>query len=153
MNQGTRNDTISYQGHWSSKSDKKIPYSVGLETRLDTLFTTGNRIIQVSAWVLATKETTEATLVVDYQSKGKSLSYNQFILEKFVPEDKWTKIEVAWYVPRNLPPDGAAKVYFYNPSPLYKLYIDDLIIDFISLKDEAEYRKIEGALLPEKINP
>jgi hypothetical protein len=153
MNHGTRNDTISYQGKWSSKSDKKIPYSLGLETKLDTLFTSGNRIILVSAWVLAPREATEASLVVDYQSKGKSLSYNQFILEKFVPEDKWTKIEVAWYVPRNLPPDGAAKVYFYNPSPLYKLYIDDLIIDFISLKDEAEYRKIEGALLPEKINP
>ncbi len=152
MNPGTRNDTVFHQGHWSSRIDKKLPYSLGLETKLDTLFTTGNRIIRINTWVLSPKEATEATLVVDYQADGKSLSYNQFILEKFVPAGKWTEIQVAFYVPRNLPAIGAAKVYFYNPSPLYKLYVDDLIIDFISLKDEPDYRKIEGVLLPEKVN-
>lgn len=152
MNPGTRNDTVFFKGKWSSKVDKKIPYSLGLETRLDTLYTTSNKLVRIHAWVLAPKEATEATLVVDFQANSRSLSYNQFILEKFVPADKWTSIEVAFYVPRNLPPNGAAKIYFFNPSPLYKLYIDDLKIDFITLKDEPDYRKIEGILLPEKIS-
>ncbi|MDD4603811.1 MAG: hypothetical protein PHF97_08400 [Bacteroidales bacterium] len=151
MNPRTRYDSVFHQGHWSSRADKKIPYSLGFETGLDSLFTTGNRLIRIEAWVLAPKEMTEATLVVDYQSEGKSLSYNQFILEKFVPADQWTKIEAAFYVPRDLPGKGTAKVYFFNPSPLYKLYVDDLKIGFISMKDEPDYRKIEGILMPEKI--
>ena len=151
MNPVTRNDTVFHQGHWSSKSDKKIPYSVGLESTLGKFFTTANRLILIKAWVLAPKEATEATLVVDYQSDGKSLSYNQFILDKYVPVDHWTPIEVAYYVPIKLPENGAVKIYFYNPSPLYKLYVDDFTIDFISLKDEPDFRKIEGVFMPEKI--
>lgn len=152
MNAATRSNTVSHQGQWSSKADKKIPYSVGLEAPLSKFFNTGNRIVLVKAWVLATKETTEAVLVVDYQSENKSLSYNQFILNKYVPANKWTPIEVAFYIPPDLPENGTVKVYFFNPSVLYPLYIDDLTIDFISLKDEPAYRKIESILLPEKIH-
>jgi hypothetical protein len=151
MNAATRNDTIFHQGKWSSKIDRKAPYSIGLEDSLSKHFTTGNRVVFVKAWVLAPKETTEATLVIDYQANGKSLSYNQFILDKYVPADKWTYLETAFYVPSELPADGVAKIYFFNPSALYKLYIDDLAIDFISLKDEPDYRKIEGVMMPEKV--
>jgi hypothetical protein len=151
MNPGTRNDTVFHQGHWSSKSDHKNPYSMGLEKTLSGLFTTGNRLVLIKAWVLSPGEETEATLVVDYQSEGKSLSYNQFILDKYVPADQWTQVEVACYVPRALPENGTAKVYFFNPSPIYKLYIDDLDIDFISLKEEPDYQKLEGVLQPENI--
>jgi hypothetical protein len=149
MNAVTRNDTVFYAGKWSSKADKKIPYSVGLETTTDSLFTTQNRLIRIAARVYSPKEITEATLVTDFQDRGKSLSYNQFILEDYVPADKWTHIEIAIYVPRNLPETGSVKVYFYNPSPIYKLYVDDLNVDFISLKNEPDYMKIEGVLLPD----
>ncbi len=152
MNPGTRQDTIFHQGRWSSGTDKKIPYSLGLETTVGKFFQTNNRIILVNAWVLAPKEATESTLVVDYQSDGKSLSYNQFILEKYVPVNKWTPIEVAFYVPGEMPENATAKVYFYNPSPLYKFFVDDLTIDLISMKDDPEFYKIEGVLLPEKVN-
>ncbi|MDP1623996.1 MAG: hypothetical protein Q8M08_16855 [Bacteroidales bacterium] len=151
MNAGTRNDTIFRQGRWSSKIGIINPYSVGLEDTLNTYFSTTNRVVLAKAWVLSPKETTEATLVVDYQSDGRSLSYNQFLLDKFVPADKWTRIEAAFYVPGDMPSTGMVKVYFYNPSPLYKLYIDDLAIDFISLKNEPDYRKLEGVFLPEKV--
>jgi len=151
MNPGTRNESISHSGRWSSKADQKIPYSVGLETKINAMFTSVNRVIKIRAWVLAPASVSRSTLVVDYQLNGVSISYNQFILEKFVTVDKWTPVEVAFYVPRNMPPDGTVKVYFYNPSPVLKLFIDDLFIDFISLKDEPDYLKIEGVLLPEKI--
>jgi hypothetical protein len=151
MNAGTRNDTLFHQGKWSSKTDRSTPYSIGLEDSLYKKFTTGNRIILVRAWVLTPREATEGTLVVDYQFNGKSLSYNQFILDKYVPADKWTPVEVAFYVPRNLPVKSVAKVYFFNPSAIYKLYVDELVIDFISLRDEPDYRKIEGVYLPEEV--
>jgi hypothetical protein len=151
MNPRTRNDTVFYSGKWSSKSNRMIPYTIGLETRIDTLFTTKNRLIRIDAITFSPKEVPDATLVVDYQLNGKSLSYNQFILEKYVRPNQWTPVSVAFYVPANFPDQGTVKVYFYNPSPLYNFYIDDLNIDFISLKEEADYRKIEGVLLPEAI--
>jgi hypothetical protein len=151
MNPITRTDSVFHQGHWSSKADRKVPYSIGLESTLGKFFTSPNRIVLIKAWVLAPKEVTEATLVVDYQSNGKSLSYNQFILDKYVPVDKWTLIEVAYYIPMDMPENGVVKIYFYNPSPLYKLYVDDMTIDFISLKDEPDFHKIEGVFMPEKI--
>ena len=151
MNPRTLNDTVYHGGHWSSKADRKIPYSAGLETATDSLFSTANRIIRIKAYVFSPKEITEGTLVVDYQNQGKSLSYNQFILDEFVPADIWTPIEVAFYVPVKFPKTGSVKIYFFNPSPIYKLYVDDLKIDFISMKDEPDYRKVEGVLLPEGI--
>ena len=152
MNSGTRNNTEFHHGNRSSKTDKGTPYSIGLEDTLRRHFSTNNRIMLVKAWVFAPREVTEAALVVDYQSGGKSVSYNQFILDKYVPADEWTPMEVAFYVPADLPVDGVVKVYFFNPSALYEFYVDDLTIDFISLKEEPDFRKIEGVLLPEKVN-
>ena len=151
MNQATRNNYVFHQGHWSSMVDKNIPYSLGLETGLDSLYSTGNRIIRIKAWVYAPRDASQPTLVVDYQSEGKSKSYNQFILDKFVTVKKWTPLEVAFYVPRDMPANSTVKIYFFNPSPFYKLFTDDLQIDFLSLKDEPDYRKIEGILLPEQV--
>jgi hypothetical protein len=152
MNFPTRNDTIFHQGKWSSKTDLKHPYSIGLEDTLSRHFTTGNQVIRVKSWVLAPREVTEATMVVDFQVNGKSVSYNQFILEKYVPVDTWTPVEAAFYVPAKMPVTSVVKVYFFNPSALYKLYVDDLSVQFLSLKEEANYRKIEGVFMPEKSN-
>jgi hypothetical protein len=151
MNPLTRNDTVAFDGKWSSKADRKIPYSIGAEIGSDTMFTSSNRLIKISAMVYSPREVPEATLVVDYQKDGKSLSYNQFILDKFVSKDEWTKIEAAFYLPVNLPERSIIKIYFYNPSSLYKLYVDNMVIELISLKNGAEYAKIEGVLLPEQI--
>lgn len=151
MNPLTRNDTVSHEGKWSSKTNLRIPYSVGLEVKMDTLFTTSNRVVRIQAWVFSKKIKPESSLVVDFQKDGKSLSYNAFLLEKYAPADEWTEVETAFYLPDNMPDQGMVKIYFYNPSKHYNFYVDDLRIDFISLKDEPEYHKVEGVLLPNKV--
>jgi hypothetical protein len=151
MNPITRNDTLPHQGKWSSRTNLKIPYSVGLEVKLDTLFTTMNRVVRVRAWVFSKKITPESSLVVDFQKEGKSVSYNAFLLEKFAPADEWTEVESAFYVPDDIPDKGSVKIYFYNPSKHYNFYVDDLRVDFISLKNDPEYHKVEGVLLPNKV--
>jgi hypothetical protein len=152
LNPATRNISESRQGKWSSLADQTIPYSAGLVVCPDSLFITGNRLILVEAYFLAHERTSEATLVVSFELDGKSMSYNALNLDKFTRKDCWTKLEAAFYVPRNFPQNGLVKIYFYNPSPVKKLFIDDLKVDFISLKDDPDYRKIEGILLPEKTN-
>jgi hypothetical protein len=151
MNERTRTNKEARSGQWSSLADKKIPYSVGTELAPDSLFTTGNRVMRVSAMLLSPRERPEATLVCDFQYDAKSVSYNQVLLEKFVPKDKWTYVEAAIYFPTNFPAHGTVKAYFYNPSAIYDLFVDDLSVDFISLKEQPENLKLEGILLPEQI--
>jgi len=109
-----------------------------------------NRIVLISAWIYTPKERTEASLVVDFQTGNVSKSYNPLYLEDFAIIDKWTYFEGAFYVPKNLPENSTVKIYYYNSSPFIPFYIDDLKIDFISLKEESEFMKIEGVLLPDQ---
>jgi len=149
MNTRTRFEGIAHKGNRSSRTDTIIPYSIGVEKRLDSLFVTSNRIICVEAWILTPQERTEATLVIDFQIDGKSISYNPVYLERFAQTNRWTRIQAAVYVPSNFPANGTGKIYFYNPSKTNPFYVDDMKIDYYSLKDIPDYRKIEGIKLPE----
>jgi hypothetical protein len=114
----------------------------------DSLFTTGNRVVRVNGWVYTPRERTESSLVVDFQSGSVSKSYNAFYMEDYAVPNKWTYFESAFYVPENLPGKASIKIYFFNPSSQRAFFIDDLKVDFISLKDEPEFKKIEGVILP-----
>jgi hypothetical protein len=148
MNNRGRTNLVSYSGSWSSKADTLLPYSTGMEVRPDTLFTTSNRIIRVTAMVYSPKETTDAILVAEFSNSGSGKSYNAFYLEKFVQPDQWTSVQAAFYVPPGLPAAAIAKIYFYNPAKYLPVFIDDMKVDFISMKDEADFRRIEGVVLP-----
>ena len=148
MNSNIRDNKISRSGGWSSKIDQKHPYGIGLEVGVESMFTTRNRVISVKGWIYTPKERTESSLIVDFQVGYASKSYNPFLLEEIATIDKWTYIEEAIYVPGDLPAGSTVKIYFYNPSAFIPLYIDDLKIDFISLREEPDYMKIEGVILP-----
>ncbi|MEI7489863.1 MAG: hypothetical protein WCK92_00550 [Bacteroidota bacterium] len=148
MNNKSRTNLVSYSGSWSSKADTVLPYSSGMELKADSLFTTANRIIRVTAMVLSPRERTDATVVADFSVNGKGISYNPFYLLNFIRPDEWVKVQVAFYVPAGLPREAVSKVYFYNPARYLPIFIDDMKVDYISLKDEADYRKIEGVVLP-----
>lgn len=148
MNSPTRNNFVSHDGSWSSKIDKNYPYGIGLDAGIDSMFSTGNRIVLISGWIYSPIDRTESSLVVDFQAGNVSKSYNPLYLEDYAIIDKWTYFEGAFYVPGDLPEKSSARIYFFNPSTITPLYIDDLKIDFISLKDEPDYMKIEGVILP-----
>ena len=148
LNNRSRTNLASYSGSWSSKADTILPYSSGMEVKPDSIFSTGNRIIRVTAMVLSPKERPDATLVADFSSGGKGISYNPFYLQTFISPDEWVRVQVAFYVPPDLPKDAIAKVYFFNPAQYLPIFIDDMKVEYISLKDEADYKKIEGVVLP-----
>jgi len=152
MNPATRTGSEHHLGQWSSAITHEMPYSAGLEAGIDSLFLTANRLIRVESEVLTHDEKTGGTLVVDYQLDGKSLSYNVLDLNNYVRRGRWTRIQAGFYVPADMPPGGTVKIYFFIPSEDKTIWIDDLAIDFLSLKDEPDYRKIEGIILPEKIH-
>jgi hypothetical protein len=141
---------FGFSGKYSSLITKKHPYSVGRYETLNPLFISPNRIILVKAMVWSLGKTSGSTLVVEVNSGDKRLSYNSFYLAKYVQADQWTPIEAAFYVPRDIPENSIAKIYFYNNIGSVPLFIDDMSVEFISLKDEKQYTWIEGFQFPVK---
>jgi len=139
---------FGFSGKHCSLIAHKHPYSVGRYETLAPLFTSPNRIIQVSAMVWSSGKASGSTLVVEVNSGDQKLSYNSFYLEKFVQADQWTRVEAAFYVPRDIPGNSIAKIYFFNNTGSVPLFIDDLTIDFISMKDEIQYTRMEGIQIP-----
>jgi hypothetical protein len=139
---------FGFSGKHCSMIAHKHPYSVGRYETLALLFTSPNRIIQVTAMVWSPDSASRSTLVVEIRSGEEKLSYNSFYLAPFVQADQWTRVEAAFYVPRNIPENSVAKIYFFNNTGSVPLFIDDMTIDFLSLKDEIQYTRMEGIQLP-----
>jgi hypothetical protein len=150
MNEGTITDSLAYSSKRSSSITPSHPYSTGLSIELDSLFSTRNKVICISAMVLSLGSNSGASLVSDFGSQDKSLYYKAFYLEPFAMPDRWTKVETAFYVPSDLPEHASVKIYFFLPQGSVPLFIDDMTIDFLSLKDEQIYRKLDGVLIPAK---
>jgi hypothetical protein len=128
----------------------KHPYSVGRSDLIAPLFTTANRIILVAAMVYSPDSASRSTLVMEVRSENQKLSYSSVYLKAYVQADQWTPIEMAFYVPGNIPENSIAKIYFFNNKGSEPLFIDDLKIDFLSLKDEQQYTLMEGIQQPVK---
>ncbi len=150
MNEGTITDSMAYSLNRSSSITPSHPFSAGLSIELDSLFHTRNKVICISAMVLSLKSNSGASLVADFGTQDQSLYYKAFYLEPFAMPNKWTKVETAFYVPRDLPEHANVKIYFFLPQGSVPLFIDDITINFLSLKDEQIYRKLDGVLIPTK---
>ncbi len=138
---------FGFSGKHCSMIAHKHPYSVGRYETLAPLFTSPNRIIRVTAMVWSPGMKSGSTLVVEVNSDQK-LSYNSFYLAPYVQADQWTRVEAAFYVLRDIPENSIAKIYFFNNTGSAPLFIDDMTIDFLSLKDEIQYTHMEGIQLP-----
>jgi len=148
MNESTFNGSMAYSLNRSSLITGSHPYGIGLSTEFDSLFSSGNKIIRITAMVLSLGSTSRASLVADFGSGGKSIYYRAFYLEPYARPGKWTKIETAFYVPRDLPEKSDVKIYFYLPQGSAPLFIDDMTLDFLSIQDDPVYSKLEGVLIP-----
>lgn len=148
MNPGTLSDIDVVSGKKSSMIDSAHSCSVGLEEKVQPEISSRNAIIKVTAYVLSAGKKSASSLVVDFQLEGKSYCYTPFNLDPFVRNHEWVKIEYAIYIPREFPENTFVKIYFYNPSSSIPLFIDDLKIDFLSLKDDIDYWSIEGVRIP-----
>jgi hypothetical protein len=147
-NPWTIRSPFGYSGKHCSMITHTHPYSVGRYETLAPLFTSNNRVIKVSAMVWSLDKNSGSTLVVETRSGDQKLSYNSFYLAPFVHADQWTPVEAAFYVPRDIPENSIAKIYFFNNKGSPPLFIDDMKIDFLSLKDEMQYTFMEGIQSP-----
>ena len=147
MNEHTLTGNHAYSGNSSSLINDALPYGIGL--RIDPLpqFETMNRIVKVTARIWSAGGSGGSSLVLTLTDTIEFSCYRAFYLEPFIRKKRWIPIECAFSLPDHIPENTVMKIYFYHPHNTPSLYIDDLTIDFISLKDRPEYKKIEGVLV------
>jgi len=138
---------VNLNGNKVIKIDSANIYSVEFRDHFTPYFSTANRIIRVSADVLSDQKNSGGVLVVEFQSGYITYSYNPFYLASYNKKDKWTKVEFAIYAPDQITENDYVKVFFFNPLKSETLYIDNLKVDFISIKEGTI--PIDGIGLPE----
>ena len=125
--------------------DGKI-YSIEFREKFMNKFNGTNRILKVGADILTNVKKSGATLVIEFQTNTFTYSYNSYYLDKYIIKNQWTPIEYAIHVPKNLTSEDFVKAIFYNPNKNEKLWVDNLKIEFITMKPDSSL--IEGVAFP-----
>jgi hypothetical protein len=150
INEGTIRGIMAFSPSKSSVISRIHPYSVGISAEIDTMFTTTNKVIRVVANVFSLGSVSGASIICNFIHSDTSMYYRAFYIEPFARPGEWTRIETAYYVPSDLAGKSIVRIYFFLPSSSVPLFIDDLKIDFLSLKEDRIYTRLEGVLLPQK---
>jgi hypothetical protein len=138
---------VDLNGNKVIRIDSANIYSVEFREWFVPYFSTSNRIIKVSADILSDLKKSESVLIVEFQAGNITYSYNPFYPGAYNIKDKWTHVEFAIYTPEPITNEDFVKVFFFDGSGKEKLYVDNLKIEFISMKEQAEL--LDGIDKPE----
>ena len=127
--------------------DSSHLYSAEFREIITPYFSTNKQVIKVKVDVNSNLQNSIATMVVEFQCKEFTYSYNPFYMGNYNHKNKWVTMEYAVYVPDLFTTGDYVKIFFYNPEKNETLLIDNLEIEFISLIEEEEL--LDGIDLPE----
>ncbi|MDD5508421.1 MAG: hypothetical protein PHD25_08860 [Bacteroidales bacterium] len=134
-NPHTLTDDLAMTGRSSSRIDASNPYSAGFRGPPPAGMDLLHPEIQVSAYVLTDADTSRAVLVADFRDRGRSFYYSPFALGPSLRKDRWIFVENLITMPPVLKADDEVLIYFWNPSKCEVVHLDDLRIDFLSVKE------------------
>ncbi len=138
---------VDIDGNRVIKIDSANIYSVEFRDWFVPYFSTSNRIIKVSADILSDLKKSKSVLIIEFQAGNITYSYNPFYPGAYNIKDKWTHVEFAIYTPEPITNEDFVKVFFFDASKKETLYIDNLRIEFLSIKEGAEH--LDGIDTPE----
>ncbi len=131
--------SINRDKAFSGKSSVRInfeqQYSAGLQKVVDPLFVTTKRKIKVGAYINANTRRPSSQVVISYDSYGESYGYKAFKVEEYSKRNKWVYVEFLFNVPDLRTEGDIVKIYFWNPGKNETLFIDDIKVEFLSLKE------------------
>jgi len=118
--------------------DSSHLYSAEFREIIAPYFSTNKQVIKVKADINSNLQKSKATMVVEFQCKELTYSYNPLYLGNYNHKNKWVTMEYAVYVPESYTADDYVKIFFYSPEKTETLLIDNMEITFLSLIEEDE---------------
>jgi hypothetical protein len=134
-NPNTLTADLAMTGRRSSRTDAAHPYSAGYRGPLPTGMDLSRLQIQVSTYVHTNADTSGAVLVADFHDHNKSFFYAPFALGPSLRKDRWIYVESLVRMPPVLHVGDEVLIYVWNPSANEVVHVDDLRIDFLSVKE------------------
>mgnify|MGYP000950547345 CR=1 FL=1 len=138
LNYASVTDTLAYQGCCSSQTGKANEYSIGIWEPVDDFAKQPDSWVKVSAWIFSNQKYSDARLVIDFESDGKSIGYNPVFLNEFNRENRWVYLEFARRFPKNSGNENKLRVYFFNTNGRELFLVDNLKIEVLTLNENVE---------------
>ncbi|MCD4747432.1 MAG: hypothetical protein K8R58_14140, partial [Bacteroidales bacterium] len=124
------------------------PYSNEFRKEIKPHLISSNAFIKINADIFSNISRSESKLIIEYKTaNGITYSYNPFYLNQYNKKNKWTHIEFAVYIPEMLTNNDYVKIFFFNTSEKETLFVKNIKIEFISLKQEQEL--LNGINIPD----
>jgi hypothetical protein len=139
LNYASVTDTLAYEGHCSSRTGKANEYSIGIWEQVDDFANEPFSWVKVSGWVYSNQKYSDARLVIDFESDGKSIQYRPIFLKEFNRKNRWVYLEFAQQFPINPGKNNRLRVYFFNINQKELFLVDNLKIEVMTLKEQYEY--------------
>ncbi len=148
-NKGWNNEdkVVNRDGNKVIRMDSSNVFSAEFLDKFVPYFTTDTGIIKVSADILSNKKRSNTTAVIEFRTGNILYSYNTFYPGAYNKKDEWTHIEFAVYIPEPVTNEDFVKVFFFKGADDEIFYVDNIKIDFISMKEGAEL--LDGFKKPE----
>ncbi|MCD4734961.1 MAG: hypothetical protein K8R53_02865, partial [Bacteroidales bacterium] len=125
---------ITYKGSMSYLCNSQHPFSI---TFTDSLHVQKDKekYMIITTHIYPLTELGESRLITDYSLQGNSFKYEPYFLNQMFNQNQWNKLINISRLPKK---EGffKVKVYFWNPSIYESFYIDDINIDYITLKEK-----------------
>jgi hypothetical protein len=134
---GSISEGMAMTGKRSSRIDRVHPYSAGLRKNIRSVTEGSICKIQVSAFVHTDSDTSRSTLVADFNDPIGTFLYVPVALDPYLKRNEWIFVEILIDVPYDISDKDDVLIYFWNPSESETVHIDDLTVNFISLKENA----------------
>jgi hypothetical protein len=139
LNYASVTDKLAFEGKYASRAGFVNQYSIGLYEPLPGQLSTSFGWVKVGFRMYSNQKYSDALLVVDFESEGKSIFYKPIFMKEYNIGDQWVYLEFAVKVPKLHTPDDMLRVYFILDYSEELFLIDNLKVEVISLKEDFEF--------------
>ncbi len=139
LNYASVTDTLAFEGKYSSRAGLANEYSIGLYEPIRRHLSTDFGWVKVSCQVYSDRKYSQAKMIIDVESEGKSVFYRPFYLSEVNRLNRWTYLEFALRLPELKTENDMLRVYFMNTRQDEFFMVDNLKVEILSLKEAFEF--------------
>jgi len=134
-NYKTVTDELAFEGEKSSITGPENPFSINYNMPLTLYNQVGHTWLRSSAQVFSETVNKDARMVFELTRGNQAVKYLPCFLERQLVPGEWTQIEFLADITEFAQTGDKIKIYYWNPSESKLMYIDNMIVELITLNE------------------